>query len=210
MSTTIRLRPSGQVRARTDYVVLDTSKSPYVIVRQDQGYQDVPQGGTNHPNQSAKTTDIASTIADPTVALENALKWLKKEKKLCVNRKLRFRYVSDAAVLNYSRDETFRPNAGRATTPVLIFLAQTTRPGTAPRTFPASLWVSGFVLANPELWASSSSSFWHRSLGRGVSSLRGTPRQGKRNYYHYVFTHRNAQIRRTNCRNKTRSFSGLR
>ena len=27
MSTTIRLRPSGQVRARTDYVVLDTSKS---------------------------------------------------------------------------------------------------------------------------------------------------------------------------------------
>jgi len=82
MSTTIRLRPSGQVRARTDYVVLDTSKSPYVIVRQGQGYQDVPQGGTNHPSQSAKTADIASTIADPTVALENALKWLKKEKKL--------------------------------------------------------------------------------------------------------------------------------
>ena len=72
MSTTIRLRPSGQVRARTDYVVLDTSKSPYVIVRQGQGYQHVPQGGTNHPSQSA----------DPTVALENALKWLKKEKKL--------------------------------------------------------------------------------------------------------------------------------
>ena len=56
MSTTIRLTPSGQVRARTDYVVLDTSKSPYVIVRQGQGYQDVPQGGTNHPSQSAKTT----------------------------------------------------------------------------------------------------------------------------------------------------------
>jgi len=64
MSTTIRLRPSGQVRARTDYVVLDTSKSPYVIVRQGQGYQDVPQGGTNYPSQSA----------DPTVAFENALK----------------------------------------------------------------------------------------------------------------------------------------
>src|SRR6266853_3994660 len=63
---------------RTDYVVLDASKSPYVIVRQGQGYQDVPQGGTNHPSQSAKTTDIASTIADPTVALENALKWLKQ------------------------------------------------------------------------------------------------------------------------------------
>ena len=82
MSTTIRLTPSGQVRARTDYVVLDTSKFPFVIVRQGQGYQDVPQGGTNHPSQSAETTDIASTIADPTVALENALKCLKKEKKL--------------------------------------------------------------------------------------------------------------------------------
>jgi hypothetical protein len=43
MSTTIRLRPSGQVRARTDYVVLETSKSPYAVVRQGQGYQDVPQ-----------------------------------------------------------------------------------------------------------------------------------------------------------------------
>jgi len=64
MRTTIRLRPSGQVRARTDYVVLDTSKSPYVIVRQGQGYQHVPQGGTNYPSQSA----------DPTVAFENALK----------------------------------------------------------------------------------------------------------------------------------------
>jgi len=31
MSTTIRLRPSGQVRARTDYVVLETSKSPYAV-----------------------------------------------------------------------------------------------------------------------------------------------------------------------------------
>jgi hypothetical protein len=82
MSTTIPLRPAGQVRDRTDYVVLHASKSPYIIVRQGQGYQDVPRGVTNHPSQSAKTTDTASTIADPTVALENALKWLKKEKKL--------------------------------------------------------------------------------------------------------------------------------
>jgi hypothetical protein len=53
-------------------------QAPYAVVRQGQGYQDVPQGGTNHPSQSATTTDIASTIADPTMALENALKWLKE------------------------------------------------------------------------------------------------------------------------------------
>jgi hypothetical protein len=34
------------------------------------------------PSSPPQTTDIASTIADPTVALENALKWLKQEKKL--------------------------------------------------------------------------------------------------------------------------------
>src|SRR5258708_39234365 len=103
MSTTIRLRPSGQVRARTDYVVLDTSQFPFVIVRQGQGYQDVPQGGTNHPSQSAETTDIAPTIADPTVALENALKWLKNDKKLSVNGKALFPSVSNAALFNYAR-----------------------------------------------------------------------------------------------------------
>jgi len=82
MSNTIHIRPSSQVRARADYFVLDASTSPYAVVRQGQGFQDVPQGGTNHPGQTAKTSDVASTISDPAAALENALKWLKKEKKL--------------------------------------------------------------------------------------------------------------------------------
>jgi hypothetical protein len=78
----VHLRPSSQVRARADYFVLDTSKSPYAIVRQGQGYQDVPQGGTNRPHEKVSTADVASTITDPVAALEKALKWLKKEKKL--------------------------------------------------------------------------------------------------------------------------------
>lgn len=82
MSRTIHLKPSSQVRARADYFVFDMSKNPYVLVRQGQGYQDVPQGGSNRPNEKLGNSDIASTIADPAAALENALKWLKKENKL--------------------------------------------------------------------------------------------------------------------------------
>lgn len=79
---TLDIRPSSIVRAKTDYLVLDTSKNPYTVVRQGQGYQDVPQGGANRPGQKVNTEDLASTIADPVAALENALKWIKKEKKL--------------------------------------------------------------------------------------------------------------------------------
>lgn len=80
--TTIYLRPSSLIRAKADYSVLDVSKPPYSVVHQGQGYQDVPQGTSNHPGQRASASDLASTIADPVAALENALKWLKKEKKL--------------------------------------------------------------------------------------------------------------------------------
>ena len=79
---TLYIRPSSIVRAKTDYLVLDTSKIPYAVVRQGQGYQDVPQGAANRPGQKVDTEDLASTIADPVAALENALKWIKKEKKL--------------------------------------------------------------------------------------------------------------------------------
>jgi hypothetical protein len=79
---TLHIRPNSMVRAKTDYLVLDTSKTPYNVVRQGQGYQDVPQGGANRPGQKVNTADLASTIADPVAALENALKWIKKEKKL--------------------------------------------------------------------------------------------------------------------------------
>jgi hypothetical protein len=81
-ATTLHIRPTSMVRAKTDYLVLDTAKTPYVVVRQGQGYQDVPQGAANRPGQKVNAEDIASTIADPVAALENALKWLKKEKKL--------------------------------------------------------------------------------------------------------------------------------
>jgi hypothetical protein len=81
-SRTIRIGTSQQVREKADYYILDTSKTPYAVVRQGQGYQDVPQGRTNQPGQSVKASDLASTIADPAAAMENALKWLKKEKKL--------------------------------------------------------------------------------------------------------------------------------
>jgi hypothetical protein len=82
MSQTIRIRPSPMVRAKTDYFILDTSKTPYVVIRQGQGSQDVPLGSANQPGHNIRTSDLASTISDPTAALENALKWLKKEKKL--------------------------------------------------------------------------------------------------------------------------------
>lgn len=79
---TLYIRPTSVVRARTDYLVLDTSKTPYTVVRQGQGYQYVPQARANGPGQKVNTEDLASTIADPVAALENALKWIKKEKKL--------------------------------------------------------------------------------------------------------------------------------
>jgi hypothetical protein len=81
-ANTLQIRPSSQVRAKTDYLVLDTSKTPYTVVRQGQGYQNVPQGGANRPGEKVKTEDLASTVGDPVAALENALKWIKKEKKL--------------------------------------------------------------------------------------------------------------------------------
>jgi len=81
-SRTMQMRTSSMVRAKAEYIVFDTSKTPYAVVRQGQGYQDVPQGEANRPGQKINTEDIASTVADPVAALENALKWLKKEKKL--------------------------------------------------------------------------------------------------------------------------------
>jgi hypothetical protein len=77
-SAGLYIRPSSQVREKAEYVVLDTSKTPYFIVRQGQGYQDVPQSRGNSPGQKLSTSDLASTIADPAAALDNALKWLNK------------------------------------------------------------------------------------------------------------------------------------
>lgn len=80
----VYIRPSSVVRAKADYWILDTSTNPYSMIRKGQGYRDVPVGlgQQNRPGQSMDASDLASTIADPVNALENALKWLKKEKKL--------------------------------------------------------------------------------------------------------------------------------
>jgi hypothetical protein len=37
------VRPSSLVQGKADYFVLDTSKKPYAMIHQGQGYQDVPR-----------------------------------------------------------------------------------------------------------------------------------------------------------------------
>jgi hypothetical protein len=76
------VRPSSQVQGKANYFVLDTSKKPYAVIHQGQGYQDVPGDVKSGVDRSVNTSDVASTIPDPVDALENALKWLKKDKKL--------------------------------------------------------------------------------------------------------------------------------
>jgi hypothetical protein len=75
------IRPTQQVREKADYWVMDMSTTPPSAVRQGTGYQDVPMGRANQPGQAMKTSDLASTIADPAAAMENALRWIKKTKK---------------------------------------------------------------------------------------------------------------------------------
>ncbi|HUL34851.1 MAG TPA: hypothetical protein VL128_13285 [Candidatus Eisenbacteria bacterium] len=81
-SATFYVVPSRQVRGKAIYFILDTSKKPYPLLHQGEGYQDVPQGTQNSPGETLSTSDLASTIPDPVDALSNALKWLKKDKKL--------------------------------------------------------------------------------------------------------------------------------
>ncbi|GEM_PF-3259385 len=76
------VRPSSQVRGKALYYVLDTSKKPYPLIRQGEGYQDVPRDVKTGVDNSVSAADIASTVPDPVEALSNALKWLKKDKKL--------------------------------------------------------------------------------------------------------------------------------
>jgi hypothetical protein len=81
-SAYLYVRPSSQVRGKANYFILDTSKKPYVTIHQGEGYQDVPRDVKTGIDRSVDTSDLASTIPDPAAALENALKWLKKEKKI--------------------------------------------------------------------------------------------------------------------------------
>jgi hypothetical protein len=74
--------PSSQVRGKAKYLILDATKKPYAKLHQGEGYQDVPKDVKNHVGGSMDAADFASTIADPVEALSNALKWLKKDKKI--------------------------------------------------------------------------------------------------------------------------------
>jgi hypothetical protein len=76
------VRPSSAVRGKALYFILDTSKKPFPMIHQGEGYQDVPHDVRKGVDQSMDASDLASTIPDPVDALSNALKWLKKERKL--------------------------------------------------------------------------------------------------------------------------------
>jgi hypothetical protein len=82
--STLFIRSSSQVRAKAEYWVLDMSKSPAQVIRTGQGYRQLPSGMgvASSPGQKVNAEDMSSTVPDETEALENALKWLKKEKKL--------------------------------------------------------------------------------------------------------------------------------
>jgi hypothetical protein len=81
-SAYLYVRPSSQVRGKANYFILDASKKPYAMLHQGDGYQDVPRDVKTGVDRSLNTSDLASTVPDPTAALENALKWLKKDKKI--------------------------------------------------------------------------------------------------------------------------------
>jgi hypothetical protein len=82
ISSDMVLVPSGVVRGKADYAILDVSKNPAQTVHKGMGYQDVPAETINQPGQATDEADFASTIADPSDALEKALKWIKKDRKI--------------------------------------------------------------------------------------------------------------------------------
>lgn len=75
------IKRSSVVRGQAYYWILDNSKNPPQIVHNGEGHQDVPQNSRNDPGHAVNTSDFASTISDPTEALNSALKWIKKERK---------------------------------------------------------------------------------------------------------------------------------
>jgi hypothetical protein len=84
LNAAVYLRDWSGIRGKAEYRILDLSKNPAATIREGQGYQDVPGGIRTRAGQGEKvdTADLASTIPDPVAAMENALKWLRKEKKL--------------------------------------------------------------------------------------------------------------------------------
>lgn len=80
----VYLRDWSGIRGKAEYWILDVSKSPAATLREGQAYQDIPVQANTRAGQSEKVNadDLASTIPDPVGAMDNALKWLKKQKKL--------------------------------------------------------------------------------------------------------------------------------
>jgi hypothetical protein len=84
VDSTLFVRASSQVRAKANYWVMDLSKTPAVVIRAGQGYRQLPagMGVASSPGEKVNAQEMSSTVPDETEALENALKWLKKEKKI--------------------------------------------------------------------------------------------------------------------------------
>lgn len=84
VDSTLFIRESSQVRAKANYWIMDLSKTPSAVIRTGQGYRTLPEGmgvASGH-GEKVNAQDMSSTVPDETEALENALKWLKKEKKI--------------------------------------------------------------------------------------------------------------------------------
>ena len=81
-SAHIVVHANSEVRGKANYYILDNSQKPAAMLHQGEGFQDVPIGNSTRKHGAISPEDAASTIADPTEALSNALKWLKKDKKL--------------------------------------------------------------------------------------------------------------------------------
>jgi hypothetical protein len=81
-SAHIAVRADSEVRGKANYYLLDNSQKPAAMIHQGEGFQDVPIGNSTRKRGAITPEDAASTIADPTEALSNALKWLKKDKKI--------------------------------------------------------------------------------------------------------------------------------
>jgi hypothetical protein len=82
--STLFIGQSSQVRAKANYWIMDLSKNPATVIRAGQGYRLLPEGlgVANSPGEKVNAQDMSSTVPDETEAMENALKWLKKEKKI--------------------------------------------------------------------------------------------------------------------------------
>ena len=81
-SAHIYVRADSEVRGKANYYILDNSQKPAAMIHQGEGFQSVPMGNTTRAHGEISPSDAASTIADPNEALSNALKWLKKDKKI--------------------------------------------------------------------------------------------------------------------------------